>query len=146
MTKWFAVAIIIVIVLVGGYFIFAKNSTAPSTPVPTQTQAQATTVPPDQMTGTSKAMTEESMVTLTSSGFSPASLTVKTGTKVTWKNTSGEAATVNSDPHPTHTDYPPLNLGSFQNGGTLSLIFDKAGTYGYHNHFNPSERGTIIVK
>ena len=85
-------------------------------------------------------------VTLTADGFSPATFTVKAGTKVTWTNSSGTNVTVNSNPHPTHTDYDPLNLGSFKDGETLSLIFDKPGTYKYHDHLNPSRFGTIVVE
>ncbi len=85
-------------------------------------------------------------VTLTANGFSPATLTIKAGKKVTWENKSGSTATVNSNPHPVHTAYPPLNLGNFSDGGTLSLTFDKPGTYGYHNHLNPSQSGTIVVQ
>lgn len=29
-------------------------------------------------------------------------------------------ATVNSSPHPAHTDYPPLNLGDLPDGGEVS--------------------------
>lgn len=88
----------------------------------------------------------ENTVTLSDDGYSPATLTIKAGTTVKWVNNSGESATVNSDPHPTHTNYSPLNLGKFDNGGTLSLKFDKSGTYGYHNHLNSSETGTIVVQ
>lgn len=88
----------------------------------------------------------QNSVTLTSAGFSPANLTIKKGQTVTWVNKSGQTATVNSAPHPAHTAYPPLNLGSFIDGGSLSLTFDKPGTYGYHNHLNSSERGTITVQ
>ncbi len=145
MMKWLGIAVVIVVILVGGYFLFAKSSTAPITPS-TQTQAQPTAAPSEAMTGPTTAMTNENSVTLTADGFTPATLTIKVGTKVTWKNTSGAPATVNSDPHPTHTDYPPLNLSKFADGETLSLTFDKAGTYGYHNHFNPSQTGKIIVQ
>ncbi len=92
------------------------------------------------------AQQSQNTVTLTANGFSPTSLTIKAGQTVTWVNKSGEAATINSAPHPVHTSYPPLNLGNFPDGGTLSLTFDKPGTYGYHNHLNPSEQGTIIVE
>ncbi len=88
----------------------------------------------------------ENTVTLDSNGFAPATLTVKAGGTVTWWNKSGQQATVNSNPHPVHTDYPPLNLGSFPDGGSLSLKFDQPGSYGYHNHANPSQRGTIVVE
>ncbi len=88
----------------------------------------------------------QASITLTANGFSPATLTIKLGAKVTWANKSGSAATVNSNPHPVHTAYQPLNLGNFSDGGTLSLTFDKPGTYGYHNHLNPSQSGTIVVQ
>lgn len=85
-------------------------------------------------------------ITLTASGFNPQSVTIKQGAKVVWLNKSGNDATVNSNPHPTHTDYSPLNLGRFGNGESLSLTFDQKGTYGYHNHLDPSQTGTIIVE
>lgn len=92
------------------------------------------------------SMSNQENVTLTQDDFSPRTLTIKAGTMVVWTNKSGDDATVNSDPHPIHTDYPPLNLGNFADGGTLNLRFDKPGTYGYHNHLNPAEKGTIIVQ
>ena len=139
---------LIIYIIIGGiiyalvyYFILAKKgggySYAPSNN--SATQSQTPSLAPS-------AVENQASVTLTSSGFSPATLTIKAGTTVTWTNKSGSDATVNSNPHPVHTDYPPLNLGSFSDGGTLSLKFDKPGTYGYHNHLNPSEKGTIIVQ
>lgn len=88
----------------------------------------------------------QNTVNLTSTGFSPANLTIESGQTVTWINKSGQTATVNSAPHPAHTAYSPLNLDSFNDGGTLSLTFDKPGTYNYHNHLNSSQRGTITVQ
>ncbi len=84
-------------------------------------------------------------VTLTPTGFSPQIITITPGTKVIWINKSGVEATVNSDPHPTHTAYPPLNLGKFGKSNVLSLIFPTAGRFGYHNHFDATQTGTIIV-
>lgn len=89
---------------------------------------------------------EKNTIILNSNGFSPSTLTIKAGESIAWVNQSGKTATVDSDTHPTHTAYTPLNLGSFDDGATLSLTFDKAGSYGYHNHYNPSVRGTIIVE
>lgn len=144
--QWIILYLVIGIIVYGlvYYFVFAKkgnnlynqgNYQTQISPAPTLTTQ---TTPP--------AASEQSAVTLTQNGFSPSTITVKAGTKVMWTNKSGEAATVNSDPHPVHTDYPPLNLGSFSDGGTLSLTFDKPGRYGYHNHLNPGERGTVIVQ
>jgi plastocyanin len=80
------------------------------------------------------------------SGFFPSVLTVKPGTRVTFTNNNGGQLSVNSDPHPIHTDYPPLNLGTIDDGQSKSLVFDQAGTYKYHNHLNPGLRGTIVVQ
>jgi plastocyanin len=129
--QWIVVYLIIGLVVYGliYYMVLAKK------PGSTYTQPQP-----------SAATQQQAVITLTQSGWSPATLTIKAGQTVIWNNKSGQEATVNSDPHPTHTDYPPLNLNSFQDGGTLSLTFPTAGTHGYHNHLNPSEKGTIIVQ
>lgn len=89
---------------------------------------------------------QKDTVILTQNGWSPKTLTIKTGETVTWINQSEMDAALYSNPHPVHTDYPPLNLGTFSNGASLSLTFPSAGTYGYHNHLNPNETATIIVQ
>lgn len=88
----------------------------------------------------------EATVTLSSSGFSPRTVTIKAGDKLTWVNESGKEATVDSNPHPVHTSYPKMNLGSFSDGETFEFTFPEAGTYNYHNHFNASQGGSVIVE
>ncbi len=88
----------------------------------------------------------QTTISASSSGFQPGSLTIKTGDTVTWNNQSGVAISVNSAPHPAHTDYPPLNIGLIENGASASLTFPTAGTYKYHNHLNPSQYGSITVQ
>lgn len=140
--QWILIYAVVGIVVYGliYYFVFAKKGGTNYNPSPT-------TAPTVNTEATSSSIeASEVTVTLTADGFSPAALTIKAGTKVTWTNQSGVDSTVNSNPHPTHTDYQPLNLGRFSNGGTLSLIFDKPGTYGYHNHLNPAQTGTVTVQ
>ena len=86
------------------------------------------------------------IITLTPEGFSPSTLTIKVGTRVRWVNKSGQLGDVDSDPDPTNTSYPPMNFGTFSDGSSVELIIDKAGTYHYHNHLNPSQRGTVVVQ
>lgn len=88
----------------------------------------------------------QNKIFLTATGFSPKVLTIKAGETVTWENNLGETATIDSDVHPAHTKYPPLNLGQFSAGQILNLLFDQPGTYGYHNHLNATQSGTIIVE
>ena len=90
---------------------------------------------------------ETTIVSYTDEGFTPAVLTVKTGTTVTFKNDSGELMWVASNPHPTHTGYAAFDadVGMTQ-GGIYTFTFNSIGTFGYHNHLNPSRAGTIIVQ
>lgn len=139
------IGVIIVVIIIGGAVVLLNNKAQTSTSTNAPTSSTGSTN--NQAGPSSTANQGQTTVTLTADdGFSPSTLTIKAGTKVTWVNNSGEDATINSNPHPTHTDYPPLNLGAFSNGQSLSLTFDKPGTYGYHNHFNPSQKGTIIVQ
>lgn len=143
----------LIVVLAGGFFLYSKkgnNST--TTPAPTS-QALETSTPiasPSSSASPSgspeKTVAKTVTINVTSSGYSPATITIDKGTKVVWVNMSGDTTNVSSDPHPIHTDYPALNLGSFPGGASVSLTFDTVGTHGYHNHLNPSEKGTVIVK
>lgn len=135
------VIIIAVLVLIGAVVVVAgklgNKSAQPSTP------AQSTT---GQDTGGTVPKETIKNVTFTRSGFDPKTVTIKAGTRVIWLNKSGGPATVNSAIHPTHQVFPPLNLGEFPDGSSVQLVFDKPGTYNYHNHLNPSQTGTVVVE
>lgn len=138
----------LVIVLAVGFFLLSQNKAVAPTATPSVAPSVMEESPsPSESASPSGVMEDKKeTVTLNANGFSPANLTIKTGTTVIWTNKSGQEGNVSSDPHPIHTNYPPLNLGSFANGDSVSLTFDKAGTYGYHDHLNPSFKGTIIVQ
>lgn len=139
---------VVALVLLGGVFLFKKTMISKQ-PVTTENIIPSLkleiTVTPEASASTKPAASQVEVV-LGASGFSPATVTIKAGTKVVWTNKSGGMETVNSDPHPQHTDYPPLNLGRFAAGESLSLVFEKAGTYKYHNHLDASQRGTVVVE
>ncbi|OGH39191.1 MAG: hypothetical protein A3B44_02675 [Candidatus Levybacteria bacterium RIFCSPLOWO2_01_FULL_38_21] len=137
------VIVIAVLIIIGAVVVVAgKVGNKPSQPSSVTNQQGA---PAQSTTG---ATTKENVanVTLTSSGFDPKTVTIKTGTRVIWLNKSGRAATVNSAVHPTHQVYRPLNLGEFPDGSSVQLVFDKPGTYKYHNHLNPAQTGTVVVE
>lgn len=143
---WIAVIIILVLVLAGGFFYYQSQKSNPQTPVANPTvETTPPTITQTPTSSSSSTKIETVTVILDKDGFSPASVTITPGSKVIFVNSSGTDAAVNSDPHPTHTNYPPLNLGPIDPGQSKSLTFDTPGTYGYHNHLNPSQRGTIIV-
>jgi len=85
-------------------------------------------------------------VNLTSKGFAPQTVTIKVGESVSWVNKSSAKASVNSADHPSHKLFPFLNLGLFNPGSTVQARFNSAGTFIYHNHFAPTQTGTVIVK
>lgn len=130
------------LVIAGGVLLFTNRpNTAKSVKInqPQQTTAQTGS-------GTPTVIPNMTTVEVTTQGYSPKTITLKAGARVIWINKTDNAVTVNSADHPTHTVYPPLNLGEFPKGSSVQLVFDKPGTYTYHNHFNPSQTGTVIVK
>lgn len=89
------------------------------------------------------------------SGFSPAVLNVKKGETVTFQNNTSDGVWVASNPHPNHDGYPTTggcvsstfdSCANISSGQSWSFKFDIAGSWGFHNHLNPSEGGRIIVK
>lgn len=125
------------VIVVAGAFVLVSNNAGNNQP---QTTANETATP------TQVEQPQQSAVTVTNAGFEPATITVKPGTQVVWTNKSGADVTVNSDVHPTHLLWPFLNLGKFEDGTNVSVVFEKEGTYTYHNHFNATQTGTVIVK
>jgi plastocyanin len=85
-------------------------------------------------------------ISLTASGFSPSTVTVKKGTTVIFKNNDTRVHWPASDPHPTHTDLPGFDaLKGLSPGQTYSYTFTKVGRFKMHDHLNPGIRGTITV-
>jgi plastocyanin len=140
------IAIIVILVLAGGYFLVSnRNQPQPAGPGTSSISSQP--APSEEVTGAMmEKKAKETTITLTQSGFDPQTVTIKAGEKVVWVNNSGDVATVNSSKHPTHLDYPPLNLGQFQDGDKLELVFDKPGTYMYHDHLHATRFGKIVVE
>jgi plastocyanin len=77
-------------------------------------------------------------VTIDNFAFSPATLKVKVGQKVSWTNKQqGVAHTVTADGGT--FDHP------MPSGATFSFAFTKAGSFAYHCTIHPSMHATIVV-
>jgi plastocyanin len=83
-----------------------------------------------------------SAITINNFAFSPGTLTVKTGTTVTWTNNDAAGHQVVADA----TDLPDFKSDVFYAGQTYSFTFNKAGTFNYHCQIHPSMKGIIIVQ
>lgn len=128
---------IVAIVVLGGFF-FLKGS-------------QRLPQPPTGQT----PIAEGDIVTYTDTGYSPATLRIKAGGLVTFKNQSLRSMWTASAAHPTHRQYPTTGgcLGStfdsckgVQPGSDWAFRFDTPGAWKYHNHLRPGDTGTIVVE
>lgn len=74
--------------------------------------------------------------------FSPATLTIKTGTTVTWMNKDGAPHQIASDPG----SAVAFTSESLANGASYQFTFNQPGTYSYYCTIHPSMKATIIVQ
>lgn len=101
---------------------------------------------------------EEHIVYYTSEGFQPQSITIQQGDTVTWINNASTSMWVGSNNHPSHTQYDGTSTTLHCNNGEsdtfdqcsagdrYSFTFSKTGDWGYHNHHNQFDTGTVVVE
>ena len=78
--------------------------------------------------------------------FSPASVDIKVGDIVIFKNNGDVGFWPASANHPMHTLYPEFDAKqSIAPGGKWQFKFEKVGAWKYHDHLNPSATGVINV-
>lgn len=93
-----------------------------------------------------QTVTQNPEFDMSSSGFTPGEMTIRVGTAVIFKNTDSEGHWPASNPHPSHTNLPGFDsLQPVAPGNTYSYTFMKTGTWGFHDHLNPTLHGTVIV-
>ena len=93
-------------------------------------------------------------IEITATGFTPAKLTINSGKTITFINKDSKSHWPASGIHPTHTLYPESGgcIGSkfdvckgLSEGETFSFTFNHKGKWPYHDHLNPSLKGSIEV-
>jgi plastocyanin len=85
------------------------------------------------------ARAEEMTIEIENFTFTPAELTIKPGTKVTWKN-------ADDIPHSVVEDATKFRSKALDTGETFSMVFTEAGEIGYFCGLHPHMKGKIIVK
>lgn len=135
--------VIAAVAFIGGYYLKGNNSD--------QEEAVQSVSPTPSISATPTAtvayVPRSYTVKLTSSGLSPASLSIRKGDTVTLVNNTDAAFWPASDPHPTHTLCPGFDaMRGLLNGESYTLSFSKIQTCTYHNHLDPAIRGTITVR
>ena len=149
MNKTLIIVLVLVVVVLGGYFLLkGEEAQAP-------TEETSETITTEEENAGTPALTEETVIVYTDSGYSPDSLTIKVGTTVLFKNDSLLSMWPASAMHPTHAVYPTTGgcLGSTFDackgvlpGESWSFKFDIAGSWKYHDHLHPNLFGAIVVE
>jgi plastocyanin len=146
-----AIAVIILAVLgAGAYVLMSGKDDSSDKSNSSQTSSTNSDSSSDASNSSSNGSSDTTQaaatITYSDSGFSPATTTVKAGDTVAIKNSSSSEMQFNSDPHPAHTDDPDLNVGVVASGQTKTFTVTQTGTFGFHNHFNPSDKGKITIE
>ena len=124
---------------------------AAAEPAPAPTEKTVDSAPASEQ----KTMTEPITIKMSSTGFNPASVTVKAGQSVTWINKDAIGHWPASGPHPIHTEYPETGgcssstfdaCAGIAPGKSWSFTFNLKGSWKYHDHLNPNLWGMVVVK
>lgn len=121
------IIVVLVIVGIGVYYIFPKDSldVAPSISAPA---VQTATTAPSSVT-----------VNIKNFSFNPSMLTIKAGTKVTWANNDSAPHTITSDLGNL------LNSPTLSSGQSFSFTFTAPVTTNYHCNIHQNMKGVVIV-
>jgi plastocyanin len=97
-------------------------------------------------TGSNETGAASATITFDGTSFSPDMVAVASGGTVKVVNNSTEEVEPASDPHPTHTDNPEINFEDIAAGQSKTVTVTTKGTWGYHNHHDKNQKGTIVVE
>ena len=128
--------VVVVLVVIGGIVYYFKTQTQESTSSPESKLTPAGMIA-DVKDG---QPIPETKISIKDFAFTPPTLNVKTGNKVTWINSDNVPHTVTSD-----TPNGPLKSPTLAPGESFSFAFTKSGTESYHCNFHRSMIGNVIV-
>lgn len=145
MNKGLVTILIILVLALGGggaYYLYEKANQKTDTATQTNTtqQQSAENMNMGHADDNSTASTSQSnSVTIQNFAFSPAHITVKKGTTVTWTNqdSAGHNVVSNQSGGP--------KSGTLEKGQSFSFKFDTVGTFDYICSIHPSMKGTVTV-
>src|SRR5215210_8873122 len=85
------------------------------------------------------ALAADHAVDITGFAFSPQSITVSVGDRVTWTNADAQGHTATADD-------VSFDTGTIANNASKAATFDTAGTLAYHCKIHPQMTGTVVVE
>lgn len=143
MKKIIAIVIVVLVIGLGIYYLSFKNGSdatldisAPATQLPTVSET------PAEKNSTSPAVSARAgaHVSIKDFSFSPSTISVKKGTKITWTNNDSVSHTVTPD------SGNRFNSGNLLPGKSFSFIVTDLGSIRYHCAIHPGMKGAIVVR
>jgi amicyanin len=115
-----------------------KRAATPPTTTPVMRTTPAAPAPAGPAPAANPAPASTVAVRIVNFKFTPATMTIKAGTAVTWTNKDAVGHTVNF-----HAN--GINSSVLNQGDTFSHTFSTPGTYAYICDIHPFMHGTIVV-
>lgn len=137
--------VVAAVALVGGSVLLANMSSNDKDTSTASSSMNASDMPANSSSSSSQSESNTSTaadkVEIKGYAFTPASITVKAGTTVTWTNQDDVRHDVMTD---TEGKGPSSEL--LAKGESYSFTFTEPGTYTYHCSPHPYMKGTVIVE
>ena len=104
---------------------------------------------------------DQNIIEITSNGFVPRTIEIMASESVIWINRDTKRHWPASNVHPTHEGYPGSSIRKCESvdqnkifdacrgiseSETYEFVFDRRGTWEYHDHMSPSKKGVVVVK
>jgi amicyanin len=137
MKKGTVIALVIAVVLLIGAGMYAVSKSSDKSSNATKTDTSTSSNANNQDTSAQAA----NVVAIADMAFSPAKITVKKGTMVTWTNKDSMNHTVTMDAGTTGGP----NSGNLANNQSYSFTFNAVGNFPYHCAVHPSMKATVEV-
>lgn len=134
------IGIVVIIAAIVVALVFSGGHTGENSPTNRTNGSMNTMDMNGSSNGTSNKSVATDRVEIANFAFSPADITVKKGTTVTWTNKDSTAHTV------TETDGKagPAS-GDLSQGKSYSFTYNTVGTFAYHCSIHPDMTGTVTV-
>ena len=133
--KTWGIIILVVVVLAGGALLLTRHNSGSDNMAGMDMSNSS-----NNSSSTNSAPTATNSVAIQNFAFSPADITVKKGTTVTWTNKDSTTHTVTETDSQTGPD-----SGDVASVKSYSFTFDTAGTFHYHCSIHTEMVGTVTV-
>lgn len=139
MNKKLLVVIVVAVLVLGGGAAWMLHGNSSKSDSMNNMDMSKSDTPANNSNSTTPTATNS--VTIQNFAFSPASITVKKGTTVTWTNKDSTPHTVTQD----EAGGPGMDSKGLAQGETYSATFNTTGTFKYHCAFHSNMTGTVTV-